>query len=164
MYCHFAAVRAGRDPGVPIGLFQHQDLLWRPREGAQEETHSHQLGLLGTTAARSATVRDVQMSSDFLILGWAVDCVRNVYAKFNCKFVPLRGSNPWPIVICQAFDIYISHPINSLPSNGYIVSNPGPSDSESGLQPMSYGAAPQWDKVLALYTGFNWSSKLGPKL
>ena len=59
---HFAAVRAGRDPGVPARLLQHQDLLRRPREGAQEEAHPSQRGLLGA-AARGATVGDVQMSS-----------------------------------------------------------------------------------------------------
>ena len=42
-----AALRAGGDPGLPAGLLQHEDLLRRPREGAQAQTHHRQRRILG---------------------------------------------------------------------------------------------------------------------
>ena len=57
----FAALRAGGDPGVPAGLLQHEDLLRRPREGAQAQTHSRQrsiLGIGGPDAGGGATGRE----------------------------------------------------------------------------------------------------------
>ena len=62
----FAALRAGGDPCVSAGLLQHEDLLRRPREGAQEAAHRRQRSILGRygpdAGCGGPTLRDERFS------------------------------------------------------------------------------------------------------
>ena len=72
----FAALRAGGDPCVSAGLLQHENLLRRPREGAQEAAHRRQRSILGRygpdAGCGGPTLRDERFSGgwfDFATLG-----------------------------------------------------------------------------------------------